>query len=653
MAGRVSYGSFDLGYPPWCLEFDPYNRGYIVVGGGGGEGERILLQERYQANDFAGQKEVPNKLTLLSIAHQSHIEKVAELESLPDNPTSVAALTTKEGLIVFAGVNAPLESRKSGSNEHLRTYQVDYPKKGEEKLIGKITPLGSKQLFSETYCSLKNEAYQRLLRLSPVKKSGTATKRIGAIASSIAQESEVILFDVSTIEVTKPRVLANRNKKATKTSSPPVIQRIKPLQNAEAEDIDICETADGDFLVALCTTSEVYLSSVSWDFTKQKPKSPIVEPACIYSTPYPDAFAKRGRPKLRSIRFLTPDHVVLLTNSPDRSELQILRIHSGSSGEIILRKKLSRAVGKAVSLDVTLLDADESTGARQIIIAVASQTENITVFTLDYSGPTTNTVSSFTEFKELTRVHVGSPMKKVVLSPFYRPHGDQIRPQYVRLASISLSNNLCIDDLPLFPDSGVKGARYVLSKPNPIQSFFHFGGSVLAVGISLLVALLFFQSFISYSTGTSSMVKLPESWQQAISSYRDMAGQLSQPINDRVHKMADPAGQRLLDLLHLHHKENKHLPEPEKKVVVITVPEAEGAAPLAAQVHADTAEVLVKGSEARKWEDLSEKQQKRWKDRLTEAGQWSADYGETILKGVFFSEVAGAVGRAAAEALAG
>lgn len=34
----VSYAKITLPYPIFAADFDPYNRGYLVVGGGGGEG---------------------------------------------------------------------------------------------------------------------------------------------------------------------------------------------------------------------------------------------------------------------------------------------------------------------------------------------------------------------------------------------------------------------------------------------------------------------------------------------------------------------------------------------------------------------------------------------------------------------------------------
>lgn len=296
---------------------------------------------------------------------------------------------------MYSGINASLADRKAGKNEHLHTYKVDYPSKGEEKRSATISQLSKTSLFSPSYCNITGDPFQRLLRLSPVRKSVKGNKRIAAIANSLAPESEIIILNATTAS----------------PSNADVIQRIRPIQNAEANDIDIIEgNEEGDFLVAYCTQYEVYLSTVSYDFASREPTSPIEDPNCLHSAPLPDA-TKKGRSKYRNLRFITPEHILLLSNAGARSELQILRIHAGASGEVILRKRLPRNMGVCVSMDVTILDADAITGATQVIVAVAAQAEDITVFTLDYAGPIKNTASSFATYKELTKVHQ-APMKK-------------------------------------------------------------------------------------------------------------------------------------------------------------------------------------------------------------------------------------------------
>jgi len=46
------------------------------------------------------------------------------------------------------------------------------------------------------------------------------------------------------------------------------------------------------------------------------------------------------------------------------------------------------------------------------------------------------------------------------------------------------------------------------------------------------------------------------------------------------------------------------------------------------------------------WEQLGHKQKEAWKQKLKSAGHWAEDMGETLLKGVVFGELGGAVGQA-------
>ena len=50
----------------------------------------------------------------------------------------------------------------------------------------------------------------------------------------------------------------------------------------------------------------------------------------------------------------------------------------------------------------------------------------------------------------------------------------------------------------------------------------------------------------------------------------------------------------------------------------------------------------------KQWEMLTPEQKEAWKKKLKDAGHWTEGYGETILKGVLFGEIAGAVGQAVA-----
>jgi hypothetical protein len=98
---------------------------------------------------------------------------------------------------------------------------------------------------------------------------------------------------------------------------------------------------------------------------------------------------------------------------------------------------------------------------------------------------------------------------------------------------------------------------------------------------------------------------------------------------------------RIRDLLHLHHEE-KHEDAPQKAVVIHHDPDADNS--LSTEVHADSEEVVKKHNEAKRWEELSHEQRKWWKNKLVDAGMWTVEEGETVLKSIFFGQVGGLVG---------
>jgi len=648
MSKLVSYTQFDLGYPPWTLDFDPYNRGYLVIGGGGGE----------------GQKEVANRLTLLDVSSRHSVERVAELATNveEDCPVSLGVLSTKDGLYAYVGLNSGAADRKKGINNHFRTFRVDFPAKAKSKTgkpsPGNIASVSQTSLFSPSFCQSDEQgAFQRLLRLSPAKGQTSASKRIGAIASSLSKDSEIVIFNATTAS----------------PSNSDVIQRIRPLQNAEANDIDIIESAEGDFKVAFCTQTEVYVSSIGYDFSKRKRKNPQEEPKSVFSVPIPDVFQQPGRPRLRSLRFLTPEQILLLTNRGSQSELLVLRIYAdGLDADVVLHKQLPKRMAAAVSLDVCRLNADVVTGARQIIVAIAGQSQHVELYTLDYSGPYKDSISTFSLYSDLRAVH-NMAMKKVVLEPFQPPSlagtassskkkQDTVSTPGrlpVRLASISLSNMVVIETLSLQPLNPRKpGSRYVLSKGNNLSRAIGKYSNLTVLGFVLVISLLLLQSFLNAQTAgeNPSLQFLPQNLQNYLTSFSQRADKLSDSSIQKVEEVVDQYVHsqvvgRLRDFLHVR-QHSSFSPEAENKAIIVQAPEA-GSGKLSTEVHADSTELLKEHAQAKKWEELSESQQQRWKQHLIDAGEWAESQGETVLKGIFFSELAGAVGQAAAEAFAG
>ncbi|KAH0411103.1 eukaryotic translation initiation factor 3 subunit D, partial [Aureobasidium melanogenum] len=176
--GPVSFTKTTLSYPVYAAEFDPYNRGFLVVGGGGGQ----------------GRSGVANKITLLDASKRSALDTAAEIElsSEEDSITSLATLASKDGLITLAGINSSEADQKAGKNEHLRTFDIRYPKKKQtsdekqegEAQDGSISFVGKASLFQPA-TGPKPETYQRVLRLSPTYKRDSPNKRIGAVATGL------------------------------------------------------------------------------------------------------------------------------------------------------------------------------------------------------------------------------------------------------------------------------------------------------------------------------------------------------------------------------------------------------------------------------------------------------------------------------------
>jgi prolactin regulatory element-binding protein len=612
---RIPFEKYDLGYPPWALQFDPYSRGYLVVGGGNGE----------------GQKEVPNRLTLLNVSLPGPITKIAEVEVSDDNPASLGLRASKDGVTAFVGANSGLDARKKGRNEHFRAFDVSYPPRAGSGSGGAIAASRSTTLFSAAFVNSR-DGFQRLLKLSPPRLGRDGAKRIGAIASSLSGRDEIVFFDATVAFPT-----AND-----------VIHRIELDNKAEVNDLDLCEESEGEFGFTYCTGKDVYLGSISYDFAAHKLKSKVEDPTLQHHLPD----SSKVRTKHRCLRFINSNHIMLLVNRGPASELQLLKVYpKDGPGNIVLRMALPRRLGAAVDFDTSVLDADQ-TGDRQVVIAVAGQRNDVSVFTLDLGGK--GAARNFRAFTHINGLHELS-MKKVLLAPFYSPYDSPQsdpekppppprRPAFLALASISLSNTIVVDYLPLdtVKTSSPK-PRHFLNSSSPLSRVVRTGSNLFVVAFVLLVTLLLAQSVLDAraAQGQASPVQLIP---QQIRTFIYQARQDSDPVKQAIHEAAESRHHRLRDLLHHHHGHGEGNPD-AKKAVVMRLPE-EGEAHVGVEVH-DDHESAVDKLKAVRWDDLSPKQQAVWKQRLVGAGRWMESEGETILKSIFFSELAGAVGRAA------
>ncbi|KXS99133.1 hypothetical protein AC578_9808 [Pseudocercospora eumusae] len=638
---HVSYAKHKLEYPIFAADWDPYNRGYLVVAGGGGESKTG----------------VPNKISVLDVNNRATIEVASEID-LPrteDSPQSLASLATKDGLITFAGINSSQAEQDANKNEHFRSFAIRYPPRKKQKTHdaasddkGDIKPLGKRSLFKPSSAP-KKESYQRLLRLSPVQKRDVPAKRIGAIASGLAQENEIIVFN-ATVQTPEDK---------------DIITRIPLAGKDEAADLDIAQPDQNLFSLVWCDDDSIHEQSYKYDFAQRKVEKQPNGPRRVYQMPASDSFEKvKSRPKFRSVRFLNAENVIALVNKPGKSgvELRVYHLYPTGPALEMSTKTLPSRVKQASAIDVCALDAD-SNGNQQFAVAVAGQDISIEIFTINYRAAT-DTFSSMRLFMTLKDVHE-TQMTKLTWTPFHSParavdpstlpttgpNGEPLPqqrpahpgPQYIRLASVSFGNTVVIDTFPLTPfEPKNKNSRYVLSHPKD-EAFWKWA-YIFVISFCVLVTAFLFQSFASSGFSDDKNVGVFGFLPQNVRSFLDQPamaayGGLSKVTEEAVESPTPVANLR--DVVAEHHGSPEDAAA--TAVVVRDLPEGEG---VTVAVHPDKEEYLSKDTEAKHWDELEPHQKSYWKEKLVKAGHWAESEGESVLKSVLWSTYAGLVGQA-------
>lgn len=332
--------------------------------------------------------------------------------------------------------------------------------------------------------AIKKETYQRVLRLPRITEN--EGNRLGAIATGLAPEGEVVIFDATKAEPGQGDVRG----------------RVKLGKGKEATDLDIIHVKDGEHHVAYCTDYEIYIVKIS---SKENSSS---DPQYVHGTPHPDTFAStKARPKFRSVRFLTSHLLLLLQNQSDRkgAELLILEIPNFSPvGSITLRKSLHKRIKSATALSVALLPASRSSDPVQHAVAVAGQDNSITVFTLDHPSSPPFPSLAFRRHTFLPSVH---PLQitSLTFSTFQHP-ADPLKspPQYLKLASTSVASTVIVHTFPLIPFHVSKPSttlRYVLRSPGRSETA-QAAFSVLISAIAIALGAFLLQAFTEIRGGT-------------------------------------------------------------------------------------------------------------------------------------------------------
>lgn len=588
---------------------------------------------------------------------------------------------------MLAGINSSAKEQEAGKNEHMRAFDVKYPPRkklkteaGNQSEKGQWKQVGKRSLF-KTPEGAKKEIYQRILRLSPSKQRESGSKRIGAIATGLAKNSEVIVFNATNPVPDEADVLT----------------RIQLDDRQEAADLDIIEPGESEFSVAYCTDEGIHEQTLKYDFkTKRTEKTPK-GPRRVYHMPYPDTLeSPNSRLKFRSLRFLNAQNIVALCNKPNKSgaELRVFHLYPTGPATLIQEHKLPSHMKQAVSMDVCALDADKD-GNQQFVIAVAGQDISLEVFTTNYQRQT-DTFSSFRSYITIQNVHQHQ-MTKICFSPFHSPArapsaasqktGKDGEPaqlqksdplpqpvaQYVRLASVSYGNTVLVDTFPLQPlDLEKKDSRHVLSHPSD-EKFAKYT-YIFVISIIVLVFAFLIQSFVGDFSGENARGPFSKILPKSVLEFLDKPAAAaygrevkwvpaaSLALSSNMPSSAEEAKGRLQSLLDRHElhpssssssAQSKETSDPqqekEKTLIVRSAPENMGG--VTVDVHPDKEAYREKNTEAKHWHELEEHQKAGWRERLRQAGQWAEGEGEAVLTGILFSEYAGLVGEGVGEML--
>ena len=595
--------------------------------------------------------------TLLNVSRKRTISEVAEID-LPRNEDSVSSLAISHSIgasaIAFAGINSSQADQDAGKNEHLRSFRLPYQsistvddgpsgrseESNDREEANRLEPIGRTSLFSPG-TSAKKETYQRIIRISRTMSHDGGD--LAAVATGLAAEGEIVVFDAS----------------KTSPGRSDILQRIS-LGKDEAADLDIFWSPnDNCHRLAYCTDYEVYSIRIDRSNLKVSSASQF-----LHGIPHPDTFAAtKARPKFRSLRFLTPNLILLLQNRPNNkgAELILLEIPKSSSlGTIVGRKGLSRSISSATALAAARLAGNVSSQPIQQAIAVAGQDNSIAVLAIDHPVSPPFTSLSFHNYTFLPSVH---PLQitSLTFSTFHCPIDPSKAPaQQLKLASTSVGSTAVVQtfSLDLITQSSAdrSGARYVLHSANR-SGVAQATLSVFISALMIAIGAFFLQAITEIRGGTPeylgakgwlsermhNYIARPYMFDELPTSIASIRPSLKATVETAAAKIDSKLGLR--DLLSQRHSSSSSSSDQETHGQIIVVTSDATGTGLSADLR-DAAQVVEEEVKTKRWEELEESERERWKKKLLEAGEWVVDEGEAVLKGVLFSELAQAVGNA-------
>ncbi|QSZ35551.1 hypothetical protein DSL72_008421 [Monilinia vaccinii-corymbosi] len=638
MAPLIPSAKFTLSYPLYACDFDPVDSSRLIVGGGGG----------------AGRTGVGNKITLLDTSNPDELVQTGEIDlsKEEDNVTSLAVSQPQEKTtLIFAGVNSSPEDLDKGRNAHFRVIGIEAVKKGKGTATVPVatTHKLSEKSRSSMFSKVEKDLYQRVTRLS---RPHPGQPQWGAIATGLAKDSEIALFQ-------------------TAEKGPPISRGAIQLTK-EAVDMDFIQIGQDDYLFAYADDHDIYIKRLG-------SKDDRAEPVCVYITPASRSKEKVTIPSFRSIRWLTKDFILMLTNihSQGGVVLQILRLPPSGKGQcrIAQSHRLPSSITKATGLAVSNLtppvtpDAEQS--YTQFAIAVAGHDISISLFKVDLQHELDNylvtPIKPFQTFKNVHPLQI-TGITFSTFTPPAQPITASTPPQHLKLASVGVSNTVIVHTLPLFPvplsvqRGQSRTPRYVVALPSS-KAIYSFG-IIVSILAALLTAILMqsvleIRGVVKPHLGAANYLPVP--FQEAIgkpytfhSNYQALNTHTSIPPTGTSSTPDFFASLRFPILnsnspprhIYLHHEPPiPNIPNLENQATPPEIPSPEIRPSIKAVLYDENIH-----QDGKSWDELTAPQKESWKRKLKDAGHWVEGMGEAIFKGVIFGELGAFVGAAVVDA---
>lgn len=561
-------------------------------------------------------------------SHSPHELKETDEISLSrdeDNVTCLAVGQTRgKTLLIYAGVNSSIKDQEIGKNEHLRVFGLEVQDSDKSQILttDKISELSRLKFFTGG----GKDTYQRVLRLSPPFLNSS---QIGAVATGLASESsEVVLFDTT----------------ASPSATPNIYGRA--LLTEEAADVDVLQTGEKEFLFAYCTRHDIFVKTIS-------PKEGDGDPLCI--TPGQMERERGSKSSFRSIRFLSPEFILLITNIDGRGGvlLQTLRLptekdsRASIARQLRLPSKIRQASGLAVCNLTTRSSPSSKQGYTQFVIAVAGQDISISLFTVDYQREgTVCVINDITPFQSLKEVH---PMQMTGLAfSVINPRNELTPYPSIKLASVSVGNTVIVHTIPL--KTVPRSSRHIVAGSGS-QSRVFLG---IFLSITALIIAIIIQSMLEIRGHTPEYFGLSKYVPPKIQSWVKPATMVSSddytatPSILSNENFKHSSFSSSLDSL-ISRRAKTTAADDSRPIIIIREQDSslQDNPEFKSNLRADLHDVTVHGPHGGKtWEQLTNKQRQEWKKKLKAAGYRAEDFAETVTKGIVFGEIAGVIGAA-------